>query len=163
MQDNFMKINTHYAYIILQNTAFLMHMPHKIMLPACADIQEISFPKITLFLFPIFPSTYTNNFITPLGFIDYPTITKLEMNYTFSPYCKVSVAASHRSRRYSLLITIYNSYFRRSPGSCHHYMMRHLGWMKIYTRYAYKLVRCYVWSIALYGSETWTLRKLERK
>ena len=25
------------------------------------------------------------------------------------------------------------------------------------------LVRCYVWSIALYGSETWTLRKLERK
>ena len=22
---------------------------------------------------------------------------------------------------------------------------------------------CYVWSIALYGSETWTLRKLERK
>ena len=26
-----------------------------------------------------------------------------------------------------------------------------------------KLVRCYVWSIALYGSETWTLRKLERK
>jgi hypothetical protein len=26
-----------------------------------------------------------------------------------------------------------------------------------------KLVRCYVWRIALYGSETWTLRKLERK
>ena len=25
------------------------------------------------------------------------------------------------------------------------------------------MVRCYVWSIALYGSETWTLRKLERK
>ena len=25
-----------------------------------------------------------------------------------------------------------------------------------------KLVRCYVWSIALYGSETWTLRKLKR-
>ena len=24
-----------------------------------------------------------------------------------------------------------------------------------------KLVRCYVWSTALYGSETWTLRKLE--
>ena len=24
------------------------------------------------------------------------------------------------------------------------------------------LVKCYVWSIALYGSETWTLRKLER-
>jgi hypothetical protein len=26
-----------------------------------------------------------------------------------------------------------------------------------------KLVRCYVWSIALYGSETLTLKKLERK
>ena len=26
-----------------------------------------------------------------------------------------------------------------------------------------KLVRRYVWSIALYGSETWTLRKLEWK
>ena len=25
------------------------------------------------------------------------------------------------------------------------------------------LVRCYVWSIALYGSDTLTLRKLERK
>ena len=26
-----------------------------------------------------------------------------------------------------------------------------------------KLIRCYVWSIALNGSKTWTLRKLERK
>ena len=26
-----------------------------------------------------------------------------------------------------------------------------------------KLVKCYIWSIALYGSETWILRKLERK
>ena len=26
-----------------------------------------------------------------------------------------------------------------------------------------KLVRCYVWSIALYGSETWILTKLEQK
>ena len=25
-----------------------------------------------------------------------------------------------------------------------------------------KLVRCYVWSIALCGSETWTLKKLEQ-
>ena len=25
-----------------------------------------------------------------------------------------------------------------------------------------KLVRCYIWSIAVYGSETWTLRKLEQ-
>jgi hypothetical protein len=27
----------------------------------------------------------------------------------------------------------------------------------------YILVKCYVWIIALYNSETWTLRKLERK
>jgi hypothetical protein len=26
-----------------------------------------------------------------------------------------------------------------------------------------KLVKCYIWSIALYGAETWTLRKLDRK
>ena len=26
-----------------------------------------------------------------------------------------------------------------------------------------KLVRCYVWNIALYGSETWTLRKSKQK
>ena len=26
-----------------------------------------------------------------------------------------------------------------------------------------KLVRCYIWSVALYASETWTLRKLEQK
>ena len=26
-----------------------------------------------------------------------------------------------------------------------------------------ELIRCYVWSIALYDSETWTLRKLEQK
>jgi hypothetical protein len=26
-----------------------------------------------------------------------------------------------------------------------------------------KLVRCYIWSIALYGAETWTLRKLDEK
>jgi hypothetical protein len=26
-----------------------------------------------------------------------------------------------------------------------------------------KLVKCYVWSIALYGAETWTLRKLDQK
>jgi hypothetical protein len=26
-----------------------------------------------------------------------------------------------------------------------------------------KLIRYYVWSIALYGSETWTLRNLKRK
>ena len=25
------------------------------------------------------------------------------------------------------------------------------------------LVRCYIWSIGLYGPETWTLRKLEQK
>jgi hypothetical protein len=26
-----------------------------------------------------------------------------------------------------------------------------------------KLVRCYVWSIALYGAETWTLRAVDQK
>jgi hypothetical protein len=26
-----------------------------------------------------------------------------------------------------------------------------------------KLIKCYIWSIALYGAETWTLRKLDRK
>jgi hypothetical protein len=26
-----------------------------------------------------------------------------------------------------------------------------------------KLVKCYIWSIALYGAETWTLRELHQK
>jgi hypothetical protein len=26
-----------------------------------------------------------------------------------------------------------------------------------------KLLKCYVWSIALYGAETWTLRTLDQK
>jgi hypothetical protein len=26
-----------------------------------------------------------------------------------------------------------------------------------------KLMKCYIWSIALYGAETWTLRKIDRK
>ena len=26
-----------------------------------------------------------------------------------------------------------------------------------------KLVKCYIWSIALYGSETWTLRAVDQK
>jgi hypothetical protein len=26
-----------------------------------------------------------------------------------------------------------------------------------------KLVKCYIWSIALYGAETWTLRKVSQK
>jgi hypothetical protein len=26
-----------------------------------------------------------------------------------------------------------------------------------------KLVKCYMWSIALYGAETWTLRKMDQK
>jgi hypothetical protein len=26
-----------------------------------------------------------------------------------------------------------------------------------------KLVKCYIWSIALYGAETWTLRKVDKK
>ena len=34
---------------------------------------------------------------------------------------------------------------------------------KLNTELREELVRGYVWSIALYGSETWTLRKLEQK
>ena len=34
---------------------------------------------------------------------------------------------------------------------------------KLNIKLSMKLVRFYVWSIALYVSETWTLRKLERK
>jgi hypothetical protein len=26
-----------------------------------------------------------------------------------------------------------------------------------------KLVKCYIWSIAFYGAETWTLRKVDQK
>ena len=26
-----------------------------------------------------------------------------------------------------------------------------------------KLVKCYIWSIALYGAETWTLRKVDQE
>jgi hypothetical protein len=26
-----------------------------------------------------------------------------------------------------------------------------------------KLVKCYIWNIALYGAETWTLRKVDQK
>ena len=33
---------------------------------------------------------------------------------------------------------------------------------KLNTELRKKLVRCYVWSIALYDSEMWTLRKMER-
>ena len=35
--------------------------------------------------------------------------------------------------------------------------------IKLNTELRKKLVRFYVWSIVLYGSETWALRKLERK
>ena len=34
---------------------------------------------------------------------------------------------------------------------------------KVITELKKKLIKCYVWNIALYGSETWTLRNLERK
>ena len=34
---------------------------------------------------------------------------------------------------------------------------------KINIEFVKKLVRCYVWSIVLYGSQTWTLRRLELK
>ena len=41
--------------------------------------------------------------------------------------------------------------------------MKLLIYFRICIELEKKLVRCYVWSIVLYDSETWTLRKLERK
>jgi hypothetical protein len=34
---------------------------------------------------------------------------------------------------------------------------------KLYLELRKKLVKCYIWSIALYCAETWTLRKLDQK
>jgi hypothetical protein len=34
---------------------------------------------------------------------------------------------------------------------------------KLHLQLRKKLVKCYIWSIALYGAETWTLRKLDQK
>jgi hypothetical protein len=33
----------------------------------------------------------------------------------------------------------------------------------LYLELREKLVRCYIWSIALYGAETWTLRAVDQK
>ena len=34
---------------------------------------------------------------------------------------------------------------------------------KLYSNVGKKLVKCYIWSIALYGAETWTLRGVDQK
>jgi len=34
---------------------------------------------------------------------------------------------------------------------------------KLYLELRKKLVKCYIWSIALYGAENWTLRAVDRK
>jgi hypothetical protein len=34
---------------------------------------------------------------------------------------------------------------------------------KIYLELRKKLVKCYIWSIAFYGAETWTLRAVDQK
>ena len=34
---------------------------------------------------------------------------------------------------------------------------------KLYLELRKKLVKCYIWSIALYGSQTWTLRAVDQK
>jgi hypothetical protein len=34
---------------------------------------------------------------------------------------------------------------------------------KLHLNLRKKLVKCYIWSIALYGAETWTLRKVDQK
>jgi hypothetical protein len=33
----------------------------------------------------------------------------------------------------------------------------------LYLELRKKLVKCYIWSIALYGAETWTLRAVDKK
>jgi squalene cyclase len=33
----------------------------------------------------------------------------------------------------------------------------------LFTSKRKKLVKCYIWNIALYGAETWTLRKVDQK
>jgi hypothetical protein len=56
----------------------------------------------------------------------------------------------------------------------HHFLIERPLWVSKYLNFSYVLlyvlhletsvrVRCYVWSIVLYGSDTWTLRKLEQK
>ena len=52
---------------------------------------------------------------------------------------RIAIAKEEFNRKISLFISMLNIEFKK------------------------KLVRCYVWSISLYGSDTWTLRKLERK
>jgi hypothetical protein len=39
----------------------------------------------------------------------------------------------------------------------------HLLFCVTYLNLRKKLVKCYIWSIALYGAETWTLRKIDQK
>jgi len=34
---------------------------------------------------------------------------------------------------------------------------------KLYLNVRKKLIKCYIWSMALYGAETWTLRAADRK
>ena len=40
---------------------------------------------------------------------------------------------------------------------------KHLFTSKLDLNFRKKLVKCYVWSMALYGAETWTLRATDRK
>jgi hypothetical protein len=35
--------------------------------------------------------------------------------------------------------------------------------VKAYSKLRKKVVKCYIWSMALYGAETWTLRAVEQK
>jgi hypothetical protein len=49
------------------------------------------------------------------------------------------------------------------PWQKQHSARRRLFTSKLGLELREKLVKCYIWSIALYGAETWTLRKLDQK
>jgi hypothetical protein len=44
-----------------------------------------------------------------------------------------------------------------------HSTRRRLFNSKLDLNFRKKLIKCYMWSIALYGGETWTLRKVDQK
>jgi hypothetical protein len=49
------------------------------------------------------------------------------------------------------------------PWQKQHLTRRRLVTSKLDLNLRKKLVKCYIWSVALYGAETWTLRKADQK
>jgi hypothetical protein len=49
------------------------------------------------------------------------------------------------------------------PWQKQHSTRRKLFTSKLDLNVRKKLVKCYIWSIALYGAETWILRKVDQK